>query len=178
VRRNDVLVGIAASGVTPFVESGLRTAARLGARTVLVTCNPRRLTGRIAEVLIAPDVGPELLTGSTRLKAGTATKLVLNMLTVATMVQLGKVYGHWMVDVRPTSRKLRARALRIIQTVAGVTPRHAAAALRRSGGQVKAAIVMASLGLNRDEALALLATHGGALRRAMPTPPTRRTALV
>ena len=176
VRRGDVAVGIAASGVTPFVDEGLREAARLGARTIVLTCNPRPQARRIADVVIAPDVGPELVTGSTRMKAGTATKLVLNMLTIGVMVQLGKVHGHWMVDMRPTSRKLRARALRIIQTVAAVPAQRAAAALRRAGGEVKAAIVIAARGVDRAEALRLLAEHDGMLRGLVPErAPTRRT---
>jgi len=167
VRRGDVVVGIAASGVTPFVAAALHTARELGAATVLLTCHPR--ADAAADVVIAPRVGPELITGSTRLKAGTATKLALNMLTVATMTQLGKVYGHWMVDVRPTSKKLAARALRIIQAVANVDEPQARRALRRCDGEVKTAIVVAAKAIDPDAARRLLADHRGRLREILET---------
>jgi N-acetylmuramic acid 6-phosphate etherase len=112
-RRGDIVVGISASGVTPFVEAGLRESRRLECSTILVTCHPGSPLRRAADVVIAPRTGPEVIAGSTRLKAGTATKLILNMLTVAAMVQLGKVSGNLMIEVRPTSKKLRARATRI-----------------------------------------------------------------
>ena len=167
VRAGDVVVGIAASGITPFVDAALRAARGRKAATILVTCHPGMRRRTRAHVVIAPRVGPEVLAGSTRLKAGTATKLILNMLTVATMVQLGKVYGNVMVDVRPSSKKLRARALRIIQTVARVSPRQAAQALRRADGQVKVAIVMAARHVDRRRARRLLAQHDGMLRRIL-----------
>ncbi|MBI3087313.1 MAG: N-acetylmuramic acid 6-phosphate etherase [Candidatus Omnitrophica bacterium] len=113
VRAGDVVVGISASGVTPFVEAGLRESRRLGCSTILVTCHPGSRLRRTADVVIAPRTGPEVIAGSTRLKAGTATKLILNMLTVAAMARLGRVSGNLMVNVRPASRKLRARAARI-----------------------------------------------------------------
>lgn len=165
VRPGDAVVGIAASGLTPFVASALTTARAQGAATILVTCNPAVRVR--ADVVIAPRVGPELIAGSTRLKAGTATKLVLNMLTVATMVRLGKVYGPWMVDVHPTSLKLRHRALRIIQAAARVSPARAAAALRASGGEVKLAIVMAARRLSAAQASAVLSRTHGHLRAAL-----------
>src|SRR3990167_770785 len=139
VRTGDVVVGIAASGVTPFVTAGLAEAAKRGAGTILVTCNPRAVS--TAHIRIRLSVGPELLTGSTRLKAGTATKLVLNMLTLGAMVQLGKTYGNLMVDVRPTSRKLRARALRIVRELTGASAPSAARLLRRAAGRVKVAVL-------------------------------------
>ena len=165
LRRGDVAVGIAASGVTPFVAEALRTAARRGARTVLVTGHPRPPIRAHCRITLA--VGPELLTGSTRLKAGTATKLVLNMLTLGAMAQLGKTYGHLMVDVRPTSRKLTARARRIIREVARVSEPAAAAALRKSGGRVPVAILMAAEGLSVSAARRRLARERGSLRRAL-----------
>ena len=170
VRAGDVVVGIAASGVTPFVTAGLRTANARGASTVLVTCQARAKARAFADVCVSPSVGPEVIAGSTRLKAATATKLILNMLTVAAMVRLGKVYGNLMVDVRPTSRKLTARALGIIQTVAGVSSRQAAAALRQSQGQVKTAIVMAALRVDARAARRLLARHHGMLAPLLRTP--------
>lgn len=145
VRRGDVVVGIAASGVTPFVDEALRSAARAGARTVLITGDAHAPIPAGIRIVLA--VGPELLTGSTRLKMGTATKLVLNMLTLGAMVQLGKTYGNWMVDVRPNSRKLRARAQRIVQQITGCSPLGAARALRAAHGHVRAAIPIATHGV-------------------------------
>ncbi|MBI4341624.1 MAG: N-acetylmuramic acid 6-phosphate etherase [Candidatus Omnitrophica bacterium] len=167
VRAGDVVVGIAASGVTPFVVAGLHTAKTRGASTILVTCHAHLKARTFADVCISPSVGPEVIAGSTRLKAATATKLILNMLTVAAMVRLGKVYGNLMVDVRPTSRKLKARALRIIRTVAGVSPRQAAAALRRARGDTKTAIVMAVRRLDASTARTLLRHSEGDLRQLL-----------
>ena len=164
LQPTDLVIGIAASGVTPFVASGLRTAKQYRASTLLITCDPNAGAGRAADTVIALRVGPEIIAGSTRLKAGTATKLVLNMLTVATMVQLGKVYGPWMVDVRPTSKKLHARARRTLQTIGGVSPAHATRLLRKANGRVKVAIVMARRSLAPRPAAQLLARHHGALR--------------
>ena len=165
VRPGDVCVGIAASGVTPYVTEGLTTAHQLGAATILVTCHPR--ASRIAHLHIAPAVGPEILTGSTRLKAGTATKLTLNMLTLGVMVQLGKTYGNLMVDVRPTSKKLQARALRIIRTFTQASPPAAARRLEAAHGRVKVAIVMARCDLSYRAACRQLAAVHGSLREAL-----------
>src|SRR3989338_6824837 len=145
IHTGDVVVGIAASGVTPFVTDGLREAATLGAGTILVTYNPLSTTP--AHIRIALSVGPEVLTGSTRLKAGTATKLVLNMLTLGAMVQLGKTYGNLMVDVRPPPRKLRARAQQLIQRVGRCSEREAVDLLTAAHGRVKCAILMAAQGV-------------------------------
>src|SRR5881397_2607225 len=134
VRHGDVVVGVSASGVTPFVRAALAAARRRGARTVLVACNPTTTRGAPADVIIAPAPGPEVLAGSTRLKAGTATKLVLNTLTTAAMARLGKVYGNRMVDLQPRSAKLRERAVRVITEIAGVRPLLARRALAESGG--------------------------------------------
>jgi N-acetylmuramic acid 6-phosphate etherase len=165
VRAGDVVVGIAASGVTPFVEEALRAAAKQQAQTVLVTCQPRAEVP--ARIRIALSVGPEVLTGSTRLKAGTATKLVLNMLTLGAMVQLGKTYGNLMVDLRPTSEKLRARALRIIHVCAPCSEREAARALQAAHGRAKVAIVMLRKNLSYPAACRLLAHTRGSLRTAL-----------
>jgi N-acetylmuramic acid 6-phosphate etherase len=140
VRRGDVLVGVSASGVTPFVRAALDAAAARGARTILVACNPR--PGVRADVVITPTPGPEVLTGSTRLKAGTATKLVLNTLTMASMARLGKIYGNRMVDLQPRSRKLRERAVRLVTELGRVPPARARRLLAAGGG-VRVAIVMA-----------------------------------
>jgi N-acetylmuramic acid 6-phosphate etherase len=172
VRRGDVLVGVSASGLTPFVHAGLRAARGLGARTVLVTCHPRG-SPRAAEIVIAVWPGPEVLAGSTRLKAGTATKLVLNTLTTASMVRLGKVYGNRMIDLQPRSRKLRERAVRLVQEIAGVSRPRAQRALRAGGGRPRLAIVIARLGLPAATARAALRRHGGGLRPLLlgGTPP-------
>lgn len=142
VRAGDVVIGISASGVTPFVDGALRTARALKAHTVLITCHPRSPIR--AEIRIALAVGPELLAGSTRLKAGTATKLVLNMLTLGSMARWGRTHGHLMVDVKPTSRKLQARAVRIIQELARCSEARAVTALKAARGHVKVAALMAS----------------------------------
>jgi N-acetylmuramic acid 6-phosphate etherase len=145
VRAHDVVVGVSASGVTPFVRAALETAAARGAGTVLVSCNPRPGIRTRADVVITPAPGPEVLAGSTRLKAGTATKLVLNTLTTASMARLGKIYGNRMVDLQPRSRKLRERALRLVMELGGVR-RARAQRLLADGGSVRAAIVMARTG--------------------------------
>jgi N-acetylmuramic acid 6-phosphate etherase len=165
VRAGDVVVGISASGVTPFVGAALRTAASRGARTVLITGNPHSPIS--ATVRIVLSVGPEILAGSTRLKMGTATKLVLNMLTLGAMARLGKTYGHWMVDVRPTSRKLRARARSQVERRSPSARRAARAAVRRARGSVKAAVLIARHGLSARTARRLLAHSGGSLRVAL-----------
>jgi len=166
VRRGDVVVGIAASGVTPFVRAALREARKLGAATALVTCNPQ-VPASAARVVVALAVGPEVLTGSTRLKAGTATKLALNTLTTASFARLGKVYGNRMVDLRPRSAKLRARALRLVRQLGGVGPREAARLLAASGASAKVAIAMARLGIDAREARRRLARAAGSLRAVL-----------
>ena len=165
VRTGDVVVGIAASGVTPFVTAGLGEAAKRGAGTILITCNPRAVSP--AHIRIRLSVGPELLTGSTRLKAGTATKLVLNMLTLGAMVQLGKTYGNLMVDVRPTSRKLRARAQQLIQRVGRCSEREAADLLTAAHGRVKCAILMAAQDVSYATARRRLSRAQGSLRATL-----------
>src|SRR5438093_4692893 len=162
VRGGDVVVGISASGVTPFVRAALAAAKGRGATTVLIACNAegplRRPHGRrTTHLRIVPATGPEVLAGSTRLKAGTATKLVLNTLTTASMTGLGRVYGNRMVDLQPRSAKLRERALRLVADLAGVSRSRARAALKASRGRVRVAIVMARSGLNASEASRALA---------------------
>jgi N-acetylmuramic acid 6-phosphate etherase len=162
VRAGDVLVGISASGVTPFVRAALQEAAVRGAATVLVACNSRPGRGVRADVVIAPAPGPEVLAGSTRLKAGTATKLVLNTLTTASMARLGKVYGNRMVDLQPRSRKLRERALRLVTELGGVS-RARARALLAAGGSVRVAVVMARTGRSAPAARRALRETGNFL---------------
>lgn len=166
VRRGDVVVGVAASGVTPFVREALAAARRRGAATLLVTSNGRP-HGVKADIVIAPDVGPEVVTGSTRLKSGTAAKLVLNALTTGAMIRIGKVHDHWMVDLKPTSRKLRLRGERITADLGCVSPARARALFRSAGGSVKLAVVMARRRLSAREARKVLACGGGSLRRAL-----------
>ena len=173
-RRGDVVVGISASGVTPFVRAALRTARARGCRTVLVACNPSGSLRGAADVLIAPAPGPEVLAGSTRLKAGTATKLVLNTLTTASMARLGKVYGNRMVDLQPRSRKLRERAVRLVAEIAGVSRPRAARALAAAGGHARLALVMARHSLDRRAAARLLGRHRGDLRAALVRASARR----
>jgi len=166
-RAGDVLVGVAASGVTPFVRAALSEGRRLGARTVLVACAAERPVRSAVEISIIPRVGPEILTGSTRLKAGSATKMILNMLTTASMVRLGKVYQNRMVDLQPKSRKLRARALGLVQEIGGVSRPRARRLLRAAGGRAKVAIVMARLGVDAREAVRRLNAADGSLRRSL-----------
>jgi N-acetylmuramic acid 6-phosphate etherase len=167
--ERDVLVGIASSGRTPYVLSGLRMAKQLGACTIGLTCNRDSELDSCVDVLIAPIVGPEVISGSTRLKAGTATKMVLNMLTTATMVLLGKTYGNWMVDLRASNVKLKARSIRIVASIAGVNEVEAASLLEQCDGEVKTAIVAAKRGVGCNEARSLLAMASGKLRSALAT---------
>ncbi len=166
VRSNDVVIGIAASGVTPFVGDALRAAKKIGASTILVTCHSGKFESPAVHT-IAVATGPEVIAGSTRLKAGTATKLVLNSLTVASMVQMGKVYGNRMVDLQPRSKKLEARATNLIVQLGGVSRARAGQLLRRSGGNAKTAIVMARKKLSRDHAAKLLQDSNGHLHLAL-----------
>jgi len=165
--ERDAVIGIAASGVTPFVHGALSEAKKVGAGRILVTCNREGVDPTTADVVIAPRVGPEVITGSTRLKAGTATKLVLNALTVATMVRLGKVYENLMVDLQPKSKKLKARAHRIIRLLTGVEEPAASRALRAARNRVKIAVVMLRRGVARRVAERLVEEAGGRLRDAM-----------
>jgi N-acetylmuramic acid 6-phosphate etherase len=142
VRANDVVVGLAACGMTPFVHGALKQARQIGAATIFVTCAPEAVRHIPAEIIINPVVGPEVVTGSTRMKAGTATKLVLNMLTTGAMIRLGKVYGNLMVDLKATNEKLRDRSLRIVTEMTNLSRPRAGRLLARAQGKVKAAIVM------------------------------------
>ena len=163
----DVLVGIASSGRTPYVIGGLRYAQRLGAFAVGFTCNPTSDLETCSDLVIAPVVGPEVISGSTRLKSGTATKMVLNMLTTGAMVLLGKTYGNWMVDLRATNIKLKARSIRIVSALAELNEPEAIAALERCDGEVKVAIVAARHNLSATHSRELLRTAGGKLRVAL-----------
>ena len=167
VKENDVVVGLAACGMTPFVHGALKEARRIGAATIFVTCAPEAV-GRIpAEIIINPVVGPEVITGSTRMKAGTATKLVLNTLTTGAMVRLGKVYGNLMVDLQATNEKLRDRSLRIVMEMTNLSRPSARRLLARAQGKVKAAIVMHFRRTNLAGALKILDECNQFLRKAI-----------
>ena len=163
----DVLVGIAASGRTPYVLGAIREAKSLGALTIGISCTPDSLLSQEVDIPIAPLVGPEIVTGSTRMKAGTATKLVLNMLSTGAMIRLGYVYGNLMVNVQPTNEKLVDRARRIIADATGVPREEAARLLEESGRSVRTAIVMAIKSLDRAGAEQLLAAHGNRVSEAL-----------
>jgi len=167
VRARDLLVGVSASSVTPFVRGALAAARARGAPTVLVTCAPGRGLRRIADVVVAIRTGPEVLTGSTRLKAGSATKAVLNAITTAAMVRLGKAYENLMVDLKPTSAKLRDRSQRIVAAAGRVSDREAARLLGAARGEVKTAVVMARLGVASHVARRRLAAARGHVRKAL-----------
>lgn len=163
----DALVGIAASGRTPYVIGAIRHAKSISALTIGISCTPDSELSREAEIAIAPLPGPEVIAGSTRMKAGTATKLVLNMLSTGTMIHLGYVYGNWMVNVQPKNEKLMDRAQRIVAGAAGVSRERAAQLLDGSGGVVKTAIVMGKLGVHREVAEQRLAESKGRVREAL-----------
>ena len=177
VGPDDVVVGIAASGTTPYVRAALSRAQTLGARTVLVSMSePPRLLQETCDVCITVRVGPEIVTGSTRMKSGTATKMVLNMLTTGAMIRMGKTYGNLMVDLRAWNDKLVDRSHRILMETTGLDREAARAILTDAGGSVKTAIVMARRGVPRDEAERLLETHAGRLRTIVGDPPPVRSA--
>ncbi|MVA74729.1 N-acetylmuramic acid 6-phosphate etherase [Auraticoccus sp. F435] len=167
LRPEDTVVGIASSGRTPYVVSAVRTARAAGALTVGLSCNPGAELSQLVEHAIEVVVGPELITGSTRLKSGTAQKLVLNMISTITMIRLGKTYGNLMVDVRASNEKLVARATGIVQRITGVDAETASAVLHETDLQVKDAVVRLRLGVSTEEARARLQAAGGRLRVAL-----------
>jgi N-acetylmuramic acid 6-phosphate etherase len=165
--KRDVVIGVSASGMTPFVRGALTRARRAGSKIIFVTCDPRTELQTFVDLTIAPSVGPEVIAGSTRLKAGTATKLVLNMLTTASMVRIGKTYGNLMVDVQTGSEKLRDRARRIITIVTGLEYEDADKLLRRAHWNVKEAIVMQKTGLTYTRAASKLRRAHDSMRDAI-----------
>lgn len=165
--EKDVLVGIATSGRTPYVLGGMRYARGQQAYTIGLCCNRDSEIGAYADLMITPIVGPEVISGSTRMKAGTATKMVLNMLTTTTMVRLGKTYGNLMVDLRATNSKLQARAQRILKQLTNLNDADAGELLARCHGELKSAIVVYQRGLTPDGARARLRACGGHLRKAL-----------
>lgn len=164
---NDVLVAVAASGRTPYALGGLHYAAQLGARSAALVCNGGSPMAAAAQIAIEVVVGPEVLTGSTRLKAGTAQKLVLNMLSTSTMVKLGKVYENLMVDVQPSNQKLRQRAARIVAEITGLSGEEAVTLLEAADWEVKTAVVSGLLDVPAADARQRLATANGHIRRAL-----------
>ena len=175
VSRRDVVLGISASGTTPFVLGALKFARRRGAVTVGITSNPRSPLARQARIAIAPDTGPEVIAGSTRLKAGTAQKLVLNLLSTAAMVRLCRVYENWMVYVALTNQKLRRRGARILQEATGVDASAAEHALRQAGHNLPAALVMLKSGASARDAGRWLAAACGNIRQALETAKKQQT---
>lgn len=165
--RKDVVIGVSASGMTPFVRGALTRARKAGARIIFITCWPGTELQTFVDLMIAPAVGPEVIAGSTRLKAGTATKMVLNMLTTAAMIRVGKTYGNLMVDVQTGSEKLRDRARRILAIVTGLDYDEADRLLRRARWNVKAAIIMQKTGLPYLKALSRLRKSRDSVREAI-----------
>lgn len=167
VSKRDVMIGVSASGITPFVRGALTAARTKGARVIFVTCWPGTELQNYVDLIIAPAVGPEVIAGSTRLKAGTATKLVLNMLTTISMIRIGKTYGNLMVDVHTGSEKLKDRAVRIVSLVTGVSPDEAPALLKAAKWNVKVAIVMKRAGISYTAALRRIRKADGSIREAL-----------
>jgi N-acetylmuramic acid 6-phosphate etherase len=177
VSRRDVVVGIAASGTTAYVLGALEFARRRGAVTVGVTSNPRSPVARKVRISIAPDTGPEAIAGSTRMKAGTAQKMALNMLSTAAMVRLGRVYENWMVHVALTNQKLRRRGARILEEAAGVSLSAAEHALGQADHDLPSALVMLKTGISASEARRRLAAAGGNVRQALESVKKHQTNL-
>jgi len=163
----DVVCGIAASRRTPYVIGALTRAREMGGKTIYLTCNPRAEITISVDVAICPVVGPEVVMGSTRMKAGTATKLVLNMLTTTAMIRLGKVYENMLVDLQMTSKKLEERSKRTVMHVTGLSYEEASRVLEQAGGHVKTALMMILAGVTPDEARRKLAQAGGFVRQAL-----------
>ncbi len=168
VTSKDVVCGIAASRRTPYVIGAVKKARELGARTLYITCNPRNeFNIKEVDVAICPYVGPEVIMGSTRMKSGTAQKLVLNMLTTASMIRLGKVYGNMMIDLQMTNKKLVERSKRIVMTITGLSYEESEKYLKEADGHVKTALVMIKVNVNADEARSLLKKADGFVRKAI-----------
>lgn len=165
--EKDLVVGIATSGRTPYVLGAMDAARKVGATTVGLSCNRPSLLAEHVDLDISPLVGPEVVAGSTRLKAGTATKLILNTITTGAMVLIGKTYGNRMIDLQPTNHKLRLRTRRILRELAGIPDGEAAALLARTSGRLKPALVSALAGVEPERAEALLAEYGGHVRAAV-----------
>jgi N-acetylmuramic acid 6-phosphate etherase len=170
LQRRDVVVGLSASGDTPYVLGALRFARRMGAATIAVTANRRSPLSRAAQITIAAETGAEAIAGSTRMKAGTAQKMVLNLLSTAAMVRLGHVYDNWMVDVTPSNKKLRQRALGILRNATGASPARAARALQAARENLRVALIMLKTKSTAAQARQRLRQAQGNLRRALGEP--------
>ena len=173
----DVVVGIAASGVTPYVLGAITRAGELGCKTVLLTCSETAVETASADIRIILKVGPEVIAGSTRMKSGSATKMALNMISTGAMIRLGKTYGNLMVDLQPTNNKLRDRARRILGVIAGLAPSQANDQLQAAGGNLKVALVMALAGVDADAASSTLVEQQGAVKRAVAAVASQRRDL-
>jgi N-acetylmuramic acid 6-phosphate etherase len=168
VNNKDVVCGIAASRRTPYVIGAVRKAHELGAKTLYITCTPRKTFNiENVDVAICVDVGPEVIMGSTRMKSGTAQKLVLNMLTTASMIRMGKVYENMMIDLQMTNKKLEERSKRIVMTITGVSYEQAEEYLKKAKGHVKTALVMILAGVDYNEAQLRLIKADGFVRKAI-----------
>ncbi len=165
IKKGDVLIGIASSGTTPYVIAGLKYAKQIGCRTAFIICNPVLFESEKLDVIISVDLGPEIITGSTRMKAGTATKLILNMISTTTMVKMGKVYGNLMVDLQVWNEKLRDRGTRIIENLTDLNYKEAGMVLKKSGGSVKTALIMVRRSCSKKKAKELIKKHDGNLRK-------------
>ena len=166
---NDIVVGISASGNAPYVQGVLSKAKELNTKTIGIACNHEAKLKELSDIFICPEVGEEVITGSTRMKSGTAQKMVLNMLTTASMIKIGKTYENFMVDVQPTNTKLKDRAARIVSEIADITYEKAQNFLDKSNYRVKPAIVMSMLNLSYNEAIEILKKHNGRLRETLKT---------
>lgn len=167
ITARDVVVGLSASGATPYVLGALEYAQRLGARTVGVTANRPSRLARLVEIAIPVETGPEIIAGSTRMKAGTAQKMVLNMLSTGAMIRLGRVYDNWMIGVALSNRKLRQRGVRILEEACDTTASRATRALRQAGNDLRIALLMLKAGIRAPEARRRLKNTGGNLRQAL-----------
>jgi N-acetylmuramic acid 6-phosphate etherase len=167
VRPDDAVIGLAASGTTPFTVAAIRKANMLGALTVAITTVPGSPLANEADIAIVPETGPEVIMGSTRMKSGTAQKMILNTISTAVMIRLGRVYSNLMIDMPATNEKLRSRAVRMVEIAAGVTRPMAVQALRDAGGNIRLASVMARKRLSADEARQLLESRDGNLREVL-----------
>jgi N-acetylmuramic acid 6-phosphate etherase len=167
ITSKDIVVGIAACGMTPYVRGALKRAQKIGAGTIFITCAPEAAKHLPAEIIINPVVGPEVVTGSTRMKAGTATKLVLNTLTTTTMIKIGKVYGNLMVDLNATNEKLRDRSQRIVIEMTNLSRPKAIKLLQKAHGRVKPAIVMHFCNVNYQQAIKILDSTNQSLRKVI-----------
>ena len=165
MKKGDVLIGIASSSTTPYVIAGLKYSMQIGCRTVFLICNPNPVNSEYFDVIISVDLGPEIITGSTRMKAGTATKLILNMISTTTMVKMGKVYGNLMVDLRVVNEKLRDRGTRIIEKLTNLNYKEAGKVLKDSGGSVKIALIMVNKSCSEKQAVELIKKYDGNLRQ-------------